>query len=488
NQRTPAKAKAKGPSVVTFAKGLILTAIVVVALLQFFALHRYSDHRRKEQWHDQGSSFRQVGLRREHDGSSDRTREYIMWSKDESYFSECKQRFIRNETWGELHAPYVDKVQAKEILAKSNVPDLRIIPTLAILDKDNISSYSLEFMRSIPQPYIIKASHVSGGVARVFNNTYHCFKYCNNAKVLPLDNDAFTASQQQIDEDINTEYEKFGGETQYKYIKPRIIFEEDIISGGKTQTDVTYWWLTNGKPVFISHQCGERKENQQGFQMKRIFLSTDFRRLPIIFNRDTCDDVMLDKPKSWDTQLQVATDIGKLFPAEVVRLDLYGGGEMVWLSEFTFTTGGCWKTFKPRVTDGFLYAVAHGKIPTESVTAEYVQKLLSGDSWVVVSYDEKGEKLSTFSGAYPSPVDMCMVLEDFFNPEQKYKRTRLYQSCIKESQKLSDYPVRCIITQSNASMIQSFGSSPTDLVDGIKHPTNIDICTSKYRTQFQVRA
>ena len=154
----------------------------------------------------------------------------------------------------------------------------------------------------------------------MFNNTYHCFKYCINAKVLPLGHDAFTASRQQIDEDINTEYEKFGGETQYKYIKPRIIFEEDIISGGKTQTDVTYWWLTNGKPVFVSHQCGEPKENQQGFQMKRIFLSTDFSRLPIIFNRDTCDDMMPDKPSSWNTQLQVATDVGKLFPGEVVRL------------------------------------------------------------------------------------------------------------------------------------------------------------------------
>ncbi|KAL7522233.1 hypothetical protein ACHAWX_006923 [Stephanocyclus meneghinianus] len=320
NQRPPAKAKVKGPAAVTCAKGLILTSIVFVVLLQFSAFHRYLGHRRKEQW-DPYNNFRQVGLRREMlDGGSQRTHEYIMWSKDESYFSECKQRFIRNETWGELHAPYVDKVQAKKILAKVNVTDLRIIPTLALLDKANVSSYSLEFMRSIPQPYIIKASHVSGGVARVFNNTYHCFKYCNNPKVLPLDCDAFTASQQQINEDINTEYETFGGETQYKYITPRIIFEEDIISGGKTQTDVTYWWLTNGKPVFISHQCGERKENQQGFQMKRVFLSTDFRLLPITFNRDTCDDVIPDKPKSWNTQLQVATDIGKLFPGEVLRL------------------------------------------------------------------------------------------------------------------------------------------------------------------------
>ena len=163
NQRPPAKAKAKGLAAVTCAKGLILTSIVFVVLLQFSAFHRYPGHRRKEQW-DQYNNFRQVGLRREMlDGGSQLTHEYIMWYKDEPYFSECKQRFIRKETWGELHAPYVDKVQAKKILAKVNVPDLRIIPTLALLDKANVSSYSLEFMRSIPQPYIIKASHVSGG-------------------------------------------------------------------------------------------------------------------------------------------------------------------------------------------------------------------------------------------------------------------------------------------------------------------------------------
>ncbi len=157
-------------------------------------------------------------------------------------------------------------------------------------------------------------------MARVYNNTYHCFKYCNNNKVLPLNEDAFTASQKQLDEDMNTKYETFGGETQYKFISPRIIVEEDIISGGKTATDVTFWWLANGNPLFVSHQCGERKKNQQGFQMKRVFVSTDFSRLPIIFNRDTCEDTMPEKPKSWETQLKVAKQIGKLFPGEVVRL------------------------------------------------------------------------------------------------------------------------------------------------------------------------
>jgi len=82
-----------------------------------------------------------------------------------------------NHTWGQIHAPFVDKVEAKEIVKRARVTGLDVIPTLAVLDKHNISQYSLELMKSLKQPYIIKSTHMSGGVGRVFNNRYHCFKF-----------------------------------------------------------------------------------------------------------------------------------------------------------------------------------------------------------------------------------------------------------------------------------------------------------------------
>lgn len=163
-----------------------------------------------------------------------------------------------------------------------------------------------------------------------------------NETVQPLGPAAYGYSKNQWVADLNLDYSKLGMEMQYRYITPRIIIEEDIISGGKTNTDVTFWWLSNGHPVFVSEQCEQPKDTQQGFQMKRIFVGTDFRKLPIVFNRGVCERLP-PKPKTWNTQLEIMKHVGKQFSNEVVRVDVYGGGDEVWFSEFTFTTAGCWK-------------------------------------------------------------------------------------------------------------------------------------------------
>ena len=91
--------------------------------------------------------------------------DYTMWSKDESYTRDCELHIKGNETWGKSHAPYVDKVAAKRIIQRMNIQNLKIIPTLAILDKTDMEKggYTLEYMMSLKHPYIIKASHMSGG-------------------------------------------------------------------------------------------------------------------------------------------------------------------------------------------------------------------------------------------------------------------------------------------------------------------------------------
>ncbi len=90
--------------------------------------------------------------------------EYLMFDKDETYMRNCEKHIKGNHTWGKQHAPYVDKLEAKNIVESMKVPHLKVIPTLAVLDKDNITSiYTLDFMKSLKQPYIIKSTHMSGG-------------------------------------------------------------------------------------------------------------------------------------------------------------------------------------------------------------------------------------------------------------------------------------------------------------------------------------
>eukprot|EP00571_Detonula_confervacea_P011681 CAMPEP_0172313576 /NCGR_PEP_ID=MMETSP1058-20130122/20500_1 /TAXON_ID=83371 /ORGANISM="Detonula confervacea, Strain CCMP 353" /LENGTH=415 /DNA_ID=CAMNT_0013027251 /DNA_START=335 /DNA_END=1579 /DNA_ORIENTATION=+ len=397
--------------------------------------------------------------------------EYIMWSKEEAYMRDCELHYKGNKTWGKLHAPYVDKIEAKNIVERMNVPALKIIPTLAVLDKHNMTKYTLKFMKSLKQPYIIKSSHQSGGVARVHNNKYHCFKYCANDTVLPLGQVALRQSKFQFTSDLNDDYSKMGGEMQYRYIKPAIIIEEDVISGGKTNTDVTFWWISNGHPVFVSEQCEQPVGNQQGFQMKRIFVGTDYRRLPIVFNRDVCEDAP-KKPKSWNTQLEIIKEVGKSFPNEVVRVDVYGGGDEVWFSELTFTTAGCWRRFTPALTDGLLYGLMKNRISPDIATPENVERMLTDKSWVFGALDGKKHLATTMHGAYPSPVDLCLRFEEF--SEKGKMKKKLFDSCIQEAKSVQNFSLRCIVSEKNGTKIHSFGVN-----DAKKGDSNMGLCAEK---------
>lgn len=317
-------------------------------------------------------------------------------------------------------------------------------------------------------------------MARVFNNKYHCFKFCENQTIIPLGPEAVRVSKHQWTSDLNLDYSKNGAELQYRYITPRIIIEEDIISSKKTNTDVTFWWLANGHPVYVSEQCEQPKGNAQGFQMKRVFVGTDFRRLPIVFNRGICDGVP-PKPKTWDRQLQIMKQVGKEFPGEVVRVDVYGGGEDVWFSEFTFTTAGCWRRFTPMLTDGLLYGLMKQQISPELVTPENVARMLTDKSWVVTSVDNKGHVATppVLQGEYPSPVDLCIQFEQFANENDKAKKVQLFKRCISQAKRVQSYALRCIASYGNGTRIMSFGTN--DYEDGVS--SGISICNGMIQQQ-----
>lgn len=327
-------------------------------------------------------------------------------------------------------------------------------------------------------------------VARVQNNQYHCFKYCENDKIHILDDTAHSLSLKQLVGDLQADYSKNGNELQYKYIVPHVIIEEDIISGQKTSTDVTFWWLSNGHPVFVSEQCElpAAGSKQQGFQMRRLFVGTDHRRLPIVFNRGECESLP-PKPASWEKQLEIAQAIGKHFPGEVVRLDLYGGGSEVYFSEFTFTTAGCWRTFTPALTDGLLYGLMMGQLSTKVVTPDYVERVLSDTSWVALMSDnvDEREQISTNSWSgmvYPSPVDLCMQIENSYDGENKrVVRAELFNGCMQETRAVQNFGVRCFIVSVKNGVqhvIRSFGVNK----EGTDHgKDNIQVCAESDAAQ-----
>ena len=52
-----------------------------------------------------------------HDDSSKTNKdEYVLWSRNQTYFGDCQNNIVGNDEWGEERAPYVDKVGVKDMI------------------------------------------------------------------------------------------------------------------------------------------------------------------------------------------------------------------------------------------------------------------------------------------------------------------------------------------------------------------------------------
>lgn len=93
---------------------------------------------------------------------------YTLWSKDDTYFETCRRDYIGNYEWGKALTKFVDKAEAKNVVRAMKVDGLKIPKTLALYNEETMSSdFTLETMRLIPQPYIIKPTHSWGIVCHV---------------------------------------------------------------------------------------------------------------------------------------------------------------------------------------------------------------------------------------------------------------------------------------------------------------------------------
>jgi len=207
------------------------------------------------------------------------TNEYIMWSDEEAYFHECRTSFMHNETWAKPLGPLVEKVEAKEI-ARRWSDSVSIIPTLAVYDASNISDLTLGAMldnKTLPQPYIIKSGHRSGGVAIVRNNTYKCFKGCGKASLgdyakgkpgfgkyaepVAINGKIANLARQMAADELNRTYGIRQGELQYRDIARNIIIEEAL---DMTKTmDVTHWYVSGGIPLFAGMEVSVRGQKRE---------------------------------------------------------------------------------------------------------------------------------------------------------------------------------------------------------------------------------
>ena len=365
--------------------------------------------------------------------------DYTLWSKDNTYFEMCRRHFIGNHTWGRPLAKYVDKAGVKNIVEAMNIDGLKIPKTLALYNKENISSFSLETMKQIPQPYIIKPTHLAGSVHRVKDDTLVSIKGDWEG--------TWEETHSSLMKDINLDFSSWHDEMQYKDVPHQIMIEEDV--SNEIKQDVSYWYTSNGRPLFVSIQCSPTV-GLLGTGQDRGFVNLNFQLLNLRLSKPACPELV--RPSNWEKQVEIATTLAKGVPG-IVRIDLYPGENSVIFSEITYTTQYCDPSygFHPRVADGLLHAIQYGAIDMEAATPDLVRSIIHDRSWVLVQFDNDSRLVTPNSRAFPSPVDLC---ENGNSNHIQYKHPKWQdddgvKKCLRAAKEVASSPLRCIVVSSS---------------------------------------
>jgi hypothetical protein len=315
-------------------------------------------------------------------------------SKEQTYTGDCKRRYLHNKTWGQSVARFVDKITAKDVVREFNVPDLKVVPTIAVYDQSNFSKFTMDVFLKLASGHgaIIKPSHSSGGVASVFNDTYHCFKKCRRLDNFTVRNrqpqhkkmqisgnetEAFLLARKVMDLELSSPYLKADIETQYQFIPKGIIVEERLHVEDMMEY---HWWVVNGRPVFVCLRC-----NHDGAQAGSYFTSR-FRRLDIKMEGLPACRADMQQPKKWKRMVQMVTVLSLKLPKGIIRIDLYASDRDIYFSEFTYTSNGCRYYYDPLVADAFLYGALYQIFKPNQLTPTFIEAAINQRFWYIIPF------------------------------------------------------------------------------------------------------
>lgn len=225
----------------------------------------------------------------------------------------------------ERYAPYVDKLQAKEIVLKMCGDKIKVPKTIKVLKNPD----DLE-LKDLNEKYILKASHSSG-------RNYSMKKEVSTPRLRALINF------------VKKNYKKYDspGENQYQYLEPKFFIEEKIEDRqfGRTGNAITYMLrCIHSIPYTIT--ILDKGKNMQKHYM---------------FNKDkTIKEIVMDyaslEQKEFNYKLdmlpqsiinrmwELASILSK--PFDFVRVDFYvDKKDDIYFSEFTFSPGHSHQSF-----------------------------------------------------------------------------------------------------------------------------------------------
>ena len=328
------------------------------------------------------------------------------WDYNATFTHQCQKSKLFNKTWGDTVRAYVDKFDTK-LWVQSKTHAMKIVPTIALYDPSNISSFIPEVFLNMSRSnnLIIKPTHAWAVTARVWNLTYSCFRHCyfeanTNIGLTATLRRAYSVATKNMIHAL----EKLPSngyldeQPQYLHLPKRIIIEEHL----NPNVQEYHWWIVHGVPVFVCARCDDHSNGL----IRGSYFTSDFRKLNIESVLEPCPlepNNIPEKPRMWDQMLQSVLELGFHVPG-ILSVDLFANDTDVFFSELTFTRNVCKEMFRPWVADALLNFMDQHHTPTD-ITASDVYNIIENRDWILIEWDWHSTWQVTNA---PSPVDLCL--------------------------------------------------------------------------------
>lgn len=252
------------------------------------------------------------------------------------YLQHCKYYGLTREM-----GPLVDKYLVKEYV-RNTIGDDHVIPTKAIVRLNEPVPYDI-----LPDRWIAKSVHAAAWNYLHFGGSIDRFSF-----------------ERKISRWLSKNYFDIGGEVNYRYISPKIMFEPLISELDQDLVDYKIWCF-DGAARFVGVH-GDRQNTPKGQIFNLDWTSTNW----IYPDIGDWSIGVIPKPFDLDQMISVAEKLAAPFP--FVRVDLYEVCQKIYFGELTFTPGDGNNIRIPLYEDQLLGAsvVNHTRDPSFKMTID----------------------------------------------------------------------------------------------------------------------
>lgn len=211
--------------------------------------------------------------------------------------------FDRNPLYTELVDKYAVRSYVKETIGKAYLIDL-----LGVWSEVDDIDFS-----ALPKQFVLKTTHGSGGVV-----------ICEDKSKLDIEK-----TKSILNKSLESNYYWRTREWPYKNIEPKIICEEYINFGSKSELKDYKFMCFNGQPKII-----QVMSNRQGGTFDLNHYNLDWKAIDIKRKNISKNIKEIKKPNKLDEMIEVCKKLSKDCP--FVRIDLYYVQNEIYFGEITF--------------------------------------------------------------------------------------------------------------------------------------------------------